>query len=328
MNRIDLSQALDALRKADSILISTHKGPDGDAVGSVLGLYHLLKALHGPRVTVVCQDPVPRMYEWLAAADAIVPADRLSEPYDLAVITDVAQLDRLGNIAEYVRRCNEVLVLDHHLEEDPDGTLHYIDATYAAASEIIVDLFEVANVTLTREAAECLYVGLVTDTGGFRFSNTNAAAHRRAARLVETGIDVAAISNRVFDTMSHAKLELLKRALDRLRIIENGAVAYSYLTQEDMASTQGHDEDIEGIVNYVRNVEGVQVGVLFRDINNGKQVKVSMRSGDEFNSAEVLQTFGGGGHKAAAGAVLPAPRASAIESVLQAVHDSLAGAVA
>jgi phosphoesterase RecJ-like protein len=233
---------------------------------------------------------------------------------------DLAQFNRLGDAEAVIRRCPKALVLDHHLEDNPSGDLHFIDTSYAAASEIVFDLFLEGGIPISRAAAECLYVGLATDTGGFRFGNTNAGAHRRAAKLVETGIDVARISGLVFDAITPAKAALLQRVLERLETAENARVAYSYITARDMEETRANGEDVEGLVNYARNLEGVDAGLLFREVDNGAKVKVSMRSTNRVNSAAVLKRFGGGGHAGAAGATLEMPQAKAMKDVLDAVR--------
>ena len=326
MNRIDLGEVVARLKNADDVLITTHTGPDGDAIGSVLGLRQLALALGQRRVSVTCHDAVPEIYRWLPGSEAIVTPDAIEESSGLGVIVDVAELDRIGDAARPMKNCGSLMVLDHHLVEDPAGDAHYIDPGYAAASEIVIDLFEAAKLPMPRDAAECLYVGIATDTGGFRFGNTNAKAHRRAAVLLDAGIDVAAISNRIFDSLSLAKCELLQRALSRLKIVDPGTLAYTYLTMEDMHAAKARGEDIEGIVNYARNLEGVRVGILFREVENGSKTKVSMRSGNGFNSAEILRAFGGGGHEGAAGATLEAPREEVMKSIVNAVKESLAKA--
>ena len=322
MAKVDLEGALAALRAADSFLITTHTGPDGDAVGSVLGLYHFLRSLGKENITCACQDPVPRIYRWMPGADEIGNRETIVGAYDLVVIMDVAQFERIGDIAEAIAPGQEALILDHHREEQPDGTATFIDPTYSAASEIVMELFELAKLPMTRAAAECIYVGLTTDTGGFRYGNTNARSHIFAARLIEAGVDVSDISARVFDTLSVPKLELLKRVLDRITVSESGLYAYAHLEQGDMSAANAAPEDADGLINYIRNIEGVRVGIFFRELDSGS-IKVSLRSRGEFNSAEILKSFGGGGHAGAAGATLAMSYAEAGDASVSAVRAGL-----
>lgn len=322
MTKVNLEGALAALRAADSFLLTTHTGPDGDAVGSVLGLYHFLRSLGKDNITCACQDPVPRVYRWMPGADEIRSGKDIKGPYDLVVIIDVAQFARIGDIAEAIAPGQEVLILDHHREEEPDGTAHFIDYTYSSASEIVLELFDQADIPMTRSAAECIYVGLTTDTGGFRYGNTNARSHTFAARLIEAGVDVSDISARVFDTLSVPKLELLKRVLGRITVSESGLYAYAHLNDEDMSAASASPEDADGLINYIRNIEGVRVGMFFRELEPNL-VKVSLRSRGEFNSAETLKSFGGGGHAGAAGATLDMSFPEARDAIVDAVRSGL-----
>ncbi|MDP7639862.1 MAG: bifunctional oligoribonuclease/PAP phosphatase NrnA [Candidatus Hydrogenedentes bacterium] len=324
MTRIDLSAALATLKAADSFLLTTHADPDGDALGSMLGLRLFLQALGKTQIACVCHDPAPKSHAWLPGAELVCrPGELEGAPSaDLSVITDVAQYERIGDAAAPVQSSREVLVLDHHLEEDPCGTLHFVDPSYASASEIIADLFDAADVPLSREAAECVYVGLTTDTGGFRFANTNSASHLRAAKMLATGIDVFEISSLCFDSMSVGKFLLLRRILDEMVIEESGLVAHTSLSRADIESVDAAPEDVNGLVNYARNIEGVRVGILFREVDS-ETVKISMRSHGEVNSAEVLKVFGGGGHAGAAGATVRMTLGGARGAVLAEVNKAL-----
>ena len=288
----------------------------------MLSLYHLLKGMGKESILCTCQDPVPRRYEWLPGAEGVVSEEAISGPYDLVVITDVAQVERTGTIAAHIEADQEILVLDHHLDEAPGGTWHFVDPSYSSASEIIIGLYEASGVSITVEAAECAYVGLTTDTGGFRFSNTNVRAHQSSIALIEAGVDVGEISSRVFEVISVPKSKLLRVLLDRLDISACGRFAHSTLTEADMASAGAAGEDVDGLVNFARNIEGVQVGVLFRKLDANK-VKVSVRSLGEFNSAALLNGFGGGGHAGAAGAELKMDLQSAQRAILDGVRERL-----
>lgn len=325
MNRIDLNGVVAECRRADSFLVTTHSSPDGDAVGSILAMRHFLNALGKEDVTCACHDPAPRIYDWLPGAAEIVNADNLRAAYDLVVVLDVAQLDRIGSVASRLSPEQRILVLDHHREEDPCGTVNFIDHTYASASEIVVELFDASGLPITRDAAECAYVGLTTDTGSFKYGNTDARAHRCAARLLETGIDVSDISSRVFDVMSLPKSDLLRRVLERLQVSDCERYAWSYVTAQDMIEAAATPEDVDGLVDPVRNLEGVEVGMVFRELERNK-MKVSMRSRGGMNAADVLRPLGGGGHAGAAGATLHLPLEEGRARVLQAVEEAL-GAV-
>lgn len=322
MPTLDCAGVVALLARHDRFLLTTHENPDGDAIGTMLALKYFLFDLGKEHVQCVCADPVPRAYRWLPGSDTVLSAREVTGTWDLVVVVDVARFERVGNVAELVATHGDVLILDHHLEPKPDGKFHHISPLYAACSEIIVDLYEAAGIAPSVNAALCAYVGLATDTGGFRYGNTNAGAHRRAAVLIDAGVDVLEVSGRLFDTISQRKFTLLRRVLDRTRFTASGACAYTYLTERDMEETGATSEDSDGLVNYTRNVEGVQVGVLFRELSSGK-TKISMRSRGDINSAEILRPLGGGGHAGAAGALLGMPLEAAQDAVLDNVRDAL-----
>lgn len=317
----DFSALAGRLREYQSFLLVSHHGPDGDSIGSMLAMGHLLKALN-KEVELRCEDPVPDIYVWLSGANEI-SSDTGSAHVDATIMLDVSRKQRLGKILAAVPSGVPILTIDHHLDDAPEGDIVVADSTYSATGELVAELFHYMNVPISLEAAQCLYVAIATDTGGFRFANTSARCLITAAALVEVGLDVADISARVFDSISHAKLELLRRALQRLTI--DNKVAYTVLTAQDLAETHARSEDHEGLVNYARNIVGIELGILFREIDS-TTVKVSLRSHGAFNCARFLAQFGGGGHAAAAGATINMPLETALHEVLaQARQFSLSG---
>lgn len=315
MIRLELSALLEELKAANSFMITSHVSPDGDAIGSVLALKFLLESLGKTDVICVLADPVPAIYANLPGASCILSPDADIPDYEVAVIVDVARLNRIGDVADLITEDEKVFVIDHHLEEQPEGDFGYVDATYAATGEIMVELFTAADLPLTPEAAHCAYVAQITDTGGYRYSNTNARSHRIAALLHEVNIDHAEICSDVFDMFSRPKILLMKTVLDRMELSCEGKVSVSYVTQEDIEDVGGKKEDLNGLVNYLRNIDGVVVGVLFTSVDS-TTTKASVRSSNAFNAATFLNQFGGGGHAAAAGVTLNEPLDAARKRLL------------
>ncbi|MBI2421993.1 MAG: 30S ribosome-binding factor RbfA [Candidatus Hydrogenedentes bacterium] len=322
MNPISLHDVVEEFRTVKTILITSHINPDGDAVGSMLALAYLARALGVTAIHLVLADPVPAVYRSLPGAASIRAKGEEKPKVDLIVIIDVARFDRIGAVAEWIDPLDKVLILDHHLEKEPQGTIGHIDPAYAAAGELVADLFQAADIVPSREAAHCAYVAQITDTGCYRFSSTNARSHIIAARLVETGIDVAAICGEVFDTMPRAKFHLLRSVMDRTVFLLDGRVAWSCVTQADLDEHAGSREDLNGLVNYVRNVEGVEVGLLFTSVEPDV-TKVSVRSAKTFNAAHFLQPYGGGGHAAAAGVTLQMDLETAQTALIAALETEL-----
>lgn len=315
MIRLSLSDLLEELKGANSFMITSHVSPDGDAVGSVLALKFLLESLGKTDVLCVLADPVPAIYANLPGASAILSPDAEIPDFDVAIIVDVARLNRIGDVADLITEDERVVVIDHHLEEHPEGDFGFVDATYAATGEIVVEMFETAGIPLTPEAAHCAYVAQITDTGGYRYSNTSARSHRIAALLHEVQIDHAEICSDVFDMFSRPKIHLMKTVLDRMELSCEGRVAVSYVTQEDIDEVGGKKEDLNGLVNYLRNIDGVVVGILFTGID-AQTTKASVRSSHAFNAATFLKEYGGGGHAAAAGVTMDEPLESARQRLL------------
>lgn len=323
MLNISLVEALDALSQANAFYIVSHQNPDGDAVGSMLALRLLLQAMGKTSVTCALDDSVPRMYQELPGAKSIGSAESEVPEYDLAVLVDCGRLNRIGDLAGNITPDKRLLVLDHHREEGECGASGVVDPSYAATGEIVAELFETAQIPFTAEVAKCLYAAIATDTGCFKFSNTTARTHRITAALLDTGIDAGQLNTLFFTDMARTKFELMRRALERVQFHASGAVALSWLTEDDLAQTGARQEDTENLINYWQNVERVRVAVLLKQFSEG-EIRVSMRSSADFDSAAFLRPLGGGGHAPAAGATLEMPLEEARQTLVDALLKQLA----
>ncbi len=323
MKRIDLQGVVEACRAANTFLVTSHSTPDGDAIGSILAMRGFLRALGKADITCACHDTVPKLYDWMPGTDDFLRANKLRKSYELVIVMDVAQRARLGDIGKAIGPGQTVLIVDHHPEEEPFGTLNFIDRSYASCSQIVIDLYETAGLRMSLDAAIAAYVGLTTDTGSFRFSNTDARVHRHAAKLLELGVDPSDVASRVFDVITPEKLSLLKHVLDRMQRSACRRVAWSILTAVDLVQARASAEDVEGLVNYVRNLEGVQVGILFRELKPGR-IKISMRARGSIDAGLLLKPLGGGGHAGAAGAILLLSLDDAVREVVGRVDSVLA----
>ncbi|HOJ34077.1 MAG TPA: bifunctional oligoribonuclease/PAP phosphatase NrnA [Candidatus Hydrogenedentes bacterium] len=311
---VDLREIVAKLRAASSVAIATHVSPDGDAVGSMLAAANLLQKMGVP-CTCLLENPTAHAYSWLPGSKSIVSPNEIPAYPDLILLLDAPRRDRLGLVQDVLPQDATLVVLDHHVDDNPDGDMRLVDASYAATGEIVAELFDVARVPLDAEAALCLYVAIATDTGGFRYASTTARSHRLAARMIEHGVNAAEISQRCFDAMSQAKFSLMARILSRMQFLENTRLAYSEVYPSDLEETGAGAEDINNLINLGRNVEGVQVAILFRGLPDGT-TKISVRAAPEFNALRLIVPFGGGGHVGAAGATLAMPLEQARDAVL------------
>ncbi|MFL5954857.1 MAG: DHH family phosphoesterase [Gaiellaceae bacterium] len=300
----DVSAVADAIRSNDRFVVATHENPDGDAVGSMLGATLALRALGKDVVMYLSGDaPTPGEYRFLdlTGLQRELPAD-MEERVLLAV--DAANERRIGPEPTPIERAKLVLDVDHHHDNSRFGDLNLIVPDASSTAEIVRDVLRELDVPLTAEIAEALYVGLVTDTGRFQYTNTTPKALRLAAELVEAGADVHGIFRHVYETLQFAKLKLLARALERAQLFEGGRLVVSYLLKEDFGAVGAEEPYSEGIIDSLRAVEGSEMVALIREPprGNGPARRISLRSShDEVDVSAIAAKAGGGGHRQAAG---------------------------
>ena len=300
----DVRAVAGAIRANDSFLVVTHENPDGDALGSMLAMAMALCEL-GKDVVMYLSGvaPTPGEYGFLDLSDLrrALPDD-LEERVLLAL--DCASERRIGPELEAVERARMVVNVDHHHDNSRFGDLNLIVDDASSTAEIVRDVLASLDVQLSSDIAEALYVALVTDTGRFQYSNTTPKALRLAADLVEAGADVHGIFRLVYETVQFAKLKLLARALGRAELYENGRLVVSYLLKEDFAEIGAEEPYSEGIIDYLRSVEGSEMVALIREPprDEGPARRISLRSSrDEVDVSAVARAAGGGGHRQAAG---------------------------
>ena len=300
----DLEAVVDALASHDRFLVVTHENPDGDALGSMLAMTLGLRALGKDAVMYLAGTaPLPAEFDFMPLGELRreLPED-VGERVLLAV--DCANARRLGQETAILDRAKVVVDVDHHHDNSRFGSSNLIVADASSTAEIVRDLLWELGVPLTPEIAEALYVGLVTDTGRFQYSNTTPKALRLAAELVEAGADVHGIFRSVYETVQFAKLKLLARALDRAQLYEGGRLLVSFLLRGDFEEVGAEEPYSEGIIDYLRQAEGAQMVALIREppSDGGPTRRVSLRSSqDEVDVSAVARKAGGGGHPQAAG---------------------------
>ena len=323
--RVTIEALADWLRDRDDVALLGHVSPDGDAVGSTLGLWHALVAM-GKRSVVCLPGGVPKLYAHLPGAEAAVDTDALL-PFapQAALAVDVSDPPRLGEAGIRVfEACPHRAVLDHHGTNEGFGELMLLDGKAAAAGEMAVALIEAMGVRLSREMAECLFVAISTDCGHFNYTNTRVETFEAAARCVAAGIDIEAITSRLYRTRSFGRTKLLGLVLAGLRVSEDGRMAWAKLTEAMLTQAGALPEDNEGIVNYLLEIEGVQFAVLANE--RGSQTKLSLRSKPSLDvSTAVAVPLGGGGHACAAGATVDADPEEAIRRALVLAEVALRG---
>jgi phosphoesterase RecJ-like protein len=300
----DIERVAAELRDRDRFLLTAHEGPDGDALGSLLGLHKVLTGLGKDSVMFMAakEFPLPIEYRFLPLEEVFheAPADMADRT---VVFLDCGNLDRMP-VEWLTAGGNEVINIDHHHDNTRFGDVNLVEVEASCTAEIVYDLALLLGVTVTPEIASALYVGLITDTGKFMYENTNAHTHRVAADLIDAGVNVDDTYRRLYEHVPIEKLRLVSRALDGISSHLDGKLAISYITMADYKATGAGEEMTEGLIDNLRSIDGVKVAAVIRDLGDrGRSArKVSLRSsaGDVDVSA-IARVNGGGGHKRAAG---------------------------
>jgi len=297
-------QVLEEIRSAEKFVLLTHEHPDGDALGSLVGMHRILCALGKDSVMFMAADefPLPHEYRFFRF-DGLQshPPEDLDER--TIVFLDCGNIDR-NPIEAFKGDDAHILNIDHHHDNTRFGTVNHVVEDASCTAEIVWDLMEPLAVGPTIEIAEALYVGLVTDTGKFMYENTGPRAHVMAAELIAAGIDVHGIYRRLYEGMPYAKLELLGRALASLERVDDGTLTFAYIARDDFRMAGAEESYSEGIIDHLRSVEGTKVAALARELfdGDGARKKVSLRSTDGAIDVSVIaRAGGGGGHRRAAG---------------------------
>lgn len=298
---MSLSEIANKIKESKNVLILPHLSADGDALGSSFGLYNALVHL-GINPVVMTDEKIPSTFEYLSGSDKAIYENyhEVNEEFDVVVAIDSGDIERMGLRRSYFENAPFTINIDHHKTNTRYGNLNHVDVEAASTGEIIYSLICELGCDLNKKIAECIYNAMTCDTGGFRYSNTTARSHTIAAELLKVGVDVGEISRRIFEVSSFEKIKLISLAASNIELFVDGKIAILILTEEMFEKTGATQEDSEGLVNIVRNIKGVEVGVLIKDKPNG-EVKISMRSNNLVDVSEIAAKFSGGGHKRAAG---------------------------
>ena len=297
-----LDDILVEINHAEKIVIMAHETPDGDAIGSMLSMNLALKKL-GKEADVIVRE-FPRTFAFLPGAKEVKSNSDI-EQYDLAVSLDCADLKRLVG-KEYFESAKKTIVIDHHGTNMMYGDLNFVNPASPACCEILAGMFEYFDIEIDSEIGSCILTGIITDTGGFKYSSVTPETFEFTAELLRKGVNVSDIYQRVLETRRKSNFELLRRAMNRLELLEDGKIAFTYINKKDEEEVNAEAGDHEGIVENGRSIEGVKVSVFIRE-KEENLYKVSMRTGNgsNINVSDICYIFGGGGHPRAAGAVVP-----------------------
>jgi len=295
------------LRNCRSVLVTSHINPDGDAIGSLVAMGLALKAC-GIEATMYNESPIPAVYRFLPSVALINRKLEVQCPFDAAIVLDCGNIERVGDMASTISVMPVVINIDHHVTNTRFGSHHLIDLSACATAEIIYHLIKAMGVTIDLDMAASIYTGIITDTGSFRFSNTNHAAFAICDEMVIIGVKPYNVAQHVYGTYSLGRIKLLNLALESIEISGNGDVSMMTLTRQMLNKTGTHPEDVDGLINYARRIEDVKLAALIHEQSNGhkddaekSRYHVSLRSDGSIDVAAIAAGFGGGGHPSAAG---------------------------
>ncbi len=293
-----LDNIKEEILESKSIVILTHEVPDGDAVGSSLAMYMGLKQL-GKDVDVI----IPKYSKTFAFLPYIneVKEEGRNENYDLAIALDCGDIKRLNGFANYFENANTKISIDHHKVNTMFADYNFVNPTSPACSQILIMVLKSLGVEITKDIGTCLLTGIITDTGGFQYQNVKPETFEFAAELLSKGINISDIYKRTLKTVSKEKFELRKIAMNRIELLENDKIAFTYITKQDEEKICS--EDYDGIVDIGRDIEGVEISVFLREIDENTY-KISLRSNDYVNVSDICLMFSGGGHIRAAGGII------------------------
>jgi phosphoesterase RecJ-like protein len=299
------------LTRSERVLLTSHTHPDGDAIGSLLALGLVLER-KGKAIALVNEDPIPAIYRFLPEVGRIERHVPRQTVFDTAVVLDCASLQRTGSVAEAIEGIPAVVNIDHHVTNIGFGTCQLVDPRACATAEIVYRLIAKMAAPIDKAVATSIYTGIFTDTGSFRFSNTNLEAFAICQKMVALGVDPYQVAKHVYGTYSLGRIKLLNMALDSIELAANGKMTIMTLSQEMLRETHTQPEDGDGLINYARRIEDVKVAALIQELNNGQadRYHVSLRSDGSIDVSQIALARGGGGHATAAGFSASGPLAT------------------
>lgn len=307
-----MEQIVRNIWSCDQILLASHENPDGDAIGALLALGLFLQSI-GKKTTMYNASPIPAVYNFLPCVDTITNKLSSVKPYDAAIILDCGNIDRVGKIAEKISSIPVIINIDHHVTNTFFGNCNLVDPEACATAALIFHLINEMGGKISKEIATCIYTGILTDTGSFRFSNTKKRTFSICEDLMSCGVEPFEVARHVYGTYSIGRIKLLNMALESIEISKNGQISFMTLTQKMLKETGTHPEDADGVINYARRIEDIKIAVLIQELEDDSSATyptglcsddkyhVSLRSNGKINVAKIAMAFGGGGHFNASG---------------------------
>ncbi len=303
------------------IYIVSHIHPDGDSIGSLLGLGLALKNNFTKNVNLVKIDDVPNNFDFLPGIESLKSLEIDCKP-DLLITLDCGDIDRLGINRNLIENSNYVINIDHHISNSYYGNLNIVDLEASSTGEIIYELLKCMNIKITKNIATCLYLAISSDTGSFKYDNTTPKTHLIASDLLNTGIDKNEIITNIYQSKPLTKTKLFIKAISSLELYYGNKLAVVEVSKKIINETKSSFEDSSGIVEFIRDVDGVEVACVFKEINKN-EIKISLRSKKYVNVAKFAENYSGGGHKKASGCTIKSSLQNAKQEIIKEMHKIL-----
>lgn len=314
-------QIIDIINKSSKIAVTSHMQPDGDNIGSSLALCLALKKL-GKKAVFVIDDNVPELYRFLKGAREVEKPSSVAEiDFDLLIALDCGDLERLGKVAQLVSK-TKLINIDHHISNTKFGEVNLVEENASATAEIVYKLIKSMGIFIDKDIADCIYTGVVTDTGMFQYSNTSEETHSIAAELIIAGVSPSDIFNKIYQNSPKEKVLLMGEALKSLEFFNNDMVSCISISKAQVDNIAEEDIDTEGIVNLGRDIFGVEVAIFLKQ-KETNLVKVSLRSKTYIDVSIIAKDFGGGGHIRAAGCAVAGSLESVKQQILEAIQKQI-----
>jgi len=303
---MNTKQIINHLKQSKRILLASHIHPDGDAIGALIGLGLALEEIK-KNIKLYNESPIPAVYQFLPSLHLINNNVSDFSEFDTAIILDCSDLHRIGDAAPEVSKIPVIINIDHHITNTRFGKFQFIDPSASSTSELIYRLIDAMNIPINKGIAYSIYTGIMADTGSFRFANTTPDAFEISHKMVKLGADPHKVAHHVYETISLNRIKLLNMLFDSIELSHNGKMSIMTLTQNMLQTTGTKLEDVNGLINYAKQIENVKLAVLLYERKrrlgrkSGSDYHVSLRSDGAVNVAAIATSFGGGGHPSAAG---------------------------
>jgi len=303
--------------KSKKILICMHVDPDGDTIGSACGLASALKKLKKD-VELYSSSKIPDIYKFLNYAEKVKHKIEKTKKYDALVALDCADSKRIPDFEQLKKQCKIIINVDHHIDNSLFGDINFVK-NISSTGEIVYELIKMLKVEINKDIATALFSAIITDTGNFRYSNTSAKVFKIASDLVEKGANPHFISTNIYESKTMAEINILATALNKIKIVFNGKVAYSALTKKEIDKAKAIEENMSSIADFVRTLKGVEIAAFLRETNDGK-IKINLRSKNR-NVRIIAKELGGGGHTKSAGVIINCSLNKAINTLLKTIKN-------